>query len=806
MKRWSLRLGILMLVMTFTLAGYVTWIWRQAAPEVAGRLQVHGLRSPVEVIRDSNGVPHIFAGSLDDAILAQGYITAQDRLWQMDLLRRLANGELSEVFGNRTLDEDRKQRILGIRRTTLQQERSLPEVDLQCLRRYAEGVNAFLSSHRNRLPVEFHILRYRPSDWTPRDTLAICLWMGKLLGNSWQTDLMRERLYSKLDRKLVDRLLPESSPNDVLVVGGDCAQSPTAKPTSEKELREATSLLCQATTCFSEAAPNGLLFHLRETEFVPGGIGSNNWVVAGNRTASGKPILANDPHLPQTAPSIWYMTHLQVAGDLDVIGVTIPGAPGIILGHNQEIAWGATNLMADVQDLYIEEIHPQDRRLYRVNDSWQPIDEYQETIQVRGGNPEIATVRVTRHGPIVSSLGDHVLALRWAMLDAETTYPIADHLNRARNWEEFQAALKRFAGPPQNFVYADRKGNIGFLNAGKIPVRAKGDGAVPLPGAKSEYEWENYIPFEQLPRAFNPPSGMIITANNRIVGATFPFFLTHNWASPDRAHRIQNLLNANTTFRVDDMLRIQSDVYLDIHRLISKRILETINSEQMVRSREASRRRLEVLASYLQSYDFNARVDAVGASICEEFRKTCLEMVLRGILGNEWIIYRWMNENTLLEDILRTQPSELLPNTYPTYEAFDCACLLESLNRLELRFGSANPHDWRWGKYCPIEFKHPLGLLWPLTQWFNTGPCPQTGTPLTVKQTTPLVGVSMRMVVDLDDFDRSVNNITLGQSGHVFSSHYRDQFQHWLNAESYPMLFSTTRINEQAVSRLWLTP
>jgi len=806
MKRWLLRLGILMLVLTFTPVLYVIWVWFQAAPDVAGQLQVHGLHSPVEVTRDSIGVPHIFAANFDDAILAQGYITAQDRLWQMDLLRRLGNGELSEVFGNRTLDEDREQRILGVRRTVLQQERNLPATDLQCLRRYAEGVNAYLSSHRDRLPIEFHILRYQPSDWSPKDTLAICFWMGKLLSNSWKTDLMRERLYSKLDRKLVDRLLPEFSPNDVLMVGGDKAPSLTPKPTWEREPRTTTSLLRPAAPCSSEAASEGLLFNLRQSEPVPSGVGSNNWVVGGSRTASGKPILANDPHLPLTVPSIWYMTHLQVPADLDVIGVTIPGAPGIILGHNQEIAWGATNLMADVQDLYIEEIHPQDGRLYRVGGSWQRIDEYQETIQVKGGNPEIATVRVTRHGPIVSNLGGRVLALRWSMLDAEATYPFANHLDRARNWGEFQAALKQFVGPPQNFVFADRNGNVGFLDAGRIPVRAKGDGVVPLPGAKSEYEWEHYLPFEQLPRVFNPASGLILSANNRIVGTSFPIFLTHNWASPDRARRIQDVLNTKTGLRVRDMLKIQADVYSDVHRLISKRILEAIKSEQMAGMPEANPRRFEALASYLQSYDFNASVDSVGASICEEFRKTYLEMVLKGILGEEWKIYRWMNENTLLEDILRTQPRELLPNDHPDYESLARDCLLQSLNRLELRFGSVNPQDWRWGKYCPIEFKHPLGEFWPLSQLFNTGPYPQPGTPLTVKQTTPVVGVSMRMVVDLDDFDKSVNNITLGQSGQVLNSHYRDQFMPGLNAETFPMLFTNTEIRRQAASTLWLNP
>jgi penicillin amidase len=778
--------------------GYAYWLCFKAQSLIDGKIQLAGLKCPVEVIRDDIGIPHILAQTFDDAIFAQGYVTAQDRLWQMDLLRRLGYGELSEIFGPRALESDKEQRILGFKHLVAKQERNLPPADLHCLQRYTEGVNAFIGLHRDRLPVEFHVLGYKPSAWSPRDTLVLNLWMGKLLSTSWNVDLMREMLYQKLDRRIADEFMVEFSPNDLLVVGSDNL-FPAHQPYS-KALSSSTALtqLPVSSLAFDQLRP---LLALLDPTGLSEPVGSNNWVVAGERTAGGKPILANDPHLPPGVPSIWYMAHLEVPGILNVIGVTIPGAPGIILGHNENIAWGATNLGPDVQDLYIEKLHPQDPNRYLVNGDWQEIEQHQEIITVKGAKPEILKVRSTRHGPVLRELDSRVLALRWTILEERISVSIATKLNTARNWEEFLLAMQEFCGPVQNFVYADRQGNIAFLNAGKIPIRKQGDGSVPVPGETNDYEWTGYIPFDELPRSFNPASGMIVTANNRIVGKSYSHFLTHNWISPHRAHRIRQLLETKTKLKVVDMLKIQGDVHSSIHQIISTSILEAISH-----SNDLNKRQLDPIKSQLENWDYVASENSIGTTLCEEFRKTFLEEMLRNKLGEDWTLYQWFNSSTLVENMLRTRNMEFLPPKYSTYDEFILACLSEVQLRLKSRYKTSDLNSWRWGDYFPVEFRHPLGLFWPLTKIFNTGPYPQAGTPLTVKQTSSRVGVSMRMVVDFSDLDQSLNNLPLGQSGQIFSQHYRDQFDHWLKVQSYPMLFSLTKIKKAAVATLLLQP
>jgi penicillin amidase len=785
-----------------TTLAYGFWLCYRSRPETTGTLRLHGLERRVEVLRDAVGVPHIFAQSFDDAVFVQGYVTAQDRLWQMDLLRRLGYGELSEIFGPRTLESDREQRVLGFKRLVAQQEPNLPAEELHCLQRYAAGVNAFISTHRGRLPIEFELLRYQPSPWSPRDTLVLSLWMGKLLSTSWETDLMREMIYKRVDRSIADRLLVEFSPNDLLVVGSDGStslQQAVPTPVSAENHRQLAGLL-------TSSELHGLLFSWPSSAEAETLCGSNNWVVAGTRTVGGKPLLANDPHLPPSVPSIWYMVHLHVPDTLNVIGVTIPGAPGVVLGHNENIAWGATNLAADVQDLYVERVDPQDPLRYWAHGSWQRMEQYSETIKIKGEESQVIQVRSTRHGPVIKELSGRVLALRWTLLDPKVSLPIAVTLDKATSWEHFLRSMREFSGPPQNFVYADREGNIGFANAGKIPIRKRGDGSVPVPGDNDNYEWAGTIPFDQLPREFNPASGLIVTANNRVVGTSYPHFLTHQWASPHRARRIHDLLESTPRLQVSDMLRIQGDVYSSIHSLISGSILGALQNLGKTSVPSARQGQLNKIQAQLENWNYVASESSIGTTLCEAFRENFLEEVLRNKLGEDWSAYRWLNSSTCVEDLLRNRDLRFLPKKYPSYEVFILDCLLKAADRLTVRYQTATPDRWKWGEYLPAELKHPLGRFWPLTTLLNAGPVPQPGTPLTIKQTSSRVGVSMRMVVDFADLDQSLNNLTLGQSGQVFQSHYRDQFQHWLTAQSYPMLFTTAQIRKAAVAVLSLEP
>jgi penicillin G amidase len=398
-----------------------------------------------------------------------------------------------------------------------------------------------------------------------------------------------------------------------------------------------------------------------------------------------------------------------------------------------------------------------------------------------------------------------VLSLRWTLLRERISLPIQAELNAARNWNDFVKALEKYSGPVQNWVYADRSGNIGFLNAGSIPIRFTGDGSVPVPGETDAYEWIDEIPFAELPRLLNPPSGMIITANNRVVGKSYPYFLTRNWMSPHRARRIHQLLQAKPKLNSADMLQVQGDVYSSIHRLISQDILQAIRRARSTVA-GSSGDDWKAIETALDNYDYQAKPDSAGPTLCERFREVFLEEILKDKLGDDWKLYQWANRSTVVENILKSRDSEFLPKPFSSYESFILSCLNKSREQLKSRFNSDQPKSWAWGEYLPIEFKHPLATFWPLTRLLNTGPYPQPGAPLTIKQTTAGHGVSMRLVVDFSDLDQSYNNITLGQSGQPFSRHYRDQFQHWLTGKSFPMWFTVSKIRQQAASTLRLLP
>jgi penicillin amidase len=672
----------------------------------------------------------------------------------------------------------------------------LPSEDLHLLQQYAEGVNQFIQSHESRLPVEFYFLRYKPSPWVPGDTLVLNLWLGKLLSSSWKTDLMRELLFKKLEPKLASALLVERSPQDVLLIGTDNSEPPRVPSTPiEAGARQSFS---------ARLAVSEIRSLLTGNELVEQVAGSNNWAVSGQRTAGGKPILANDPHLPHSVPSIWYMAHLQVPNLFDVAGVTVPGAPLIILGHNENIAWGATNLTVDVQDLYVETVDPQKADRYLVNGQWKEMEVREERIAIKGRQPEILRVRQTRHGPVIQDLKDKVLALRWTLFQEHIALPIRPALNAASSWPEFVSAMESYSGPVQNFVYADRRGNIGFLNAGVVPIRASGDGTVPVPGDTDRYEWAGQIPSAELPHLLNPESGLIVTANNRLVGSSYPYFLTRNWVSPHRARRIEQLLDTRAKLEASDMLRIQNDVFLSIQGLISRSILQAI--ERNSKTTANSVQQWQQLVDQLNKSDFQARVESVGTSICEAFREVFLEEILKAKLGEDWGVYQWANRSTVVENILRDKDPAFLPAGFPSYESFILDCLGKTVERLKSRFRSSEPKRWAWGNYLPLEFKHPLAAFWPLTWLFNTGPYAQPGAPLAVRQTTANHGVSMRMVVDFSDMDHSFTNITLGQSGQPLSPHYRDQFEKWMDGQSCAIPFSQSKIRQEASATLRLMP
>jgi penicillin G amidase len=851
-KRLLISLLILLLLIIVGGGGWLYWRVRASLPQLDGTIQVAGLSAPFEVLRDARGVPHLRASSLQDLFFAQGYVTAQDRLWQMDLSRRLAEGELSEVFGERTLRLDLENRTLGFRQVS---QRALAELSPEArapLTAYANGVNAFIASHRGRLPIEFLLLNYQPRPWGESDSLGVALNLLKTLNTTWRTDLMRERIRAKLGPELSADLFPDHSPLDVPVAELSATPgrmpkktaSPSAdgsfrgvrQPTDDEESR--TSVISRA-RFLAEFTLSGqseiLLPRLRDqddseglgmTEAVPpgmtkevddptlaallsagdnrdAGLGSNNWVVSGAHTQSGKPLLANDPHLDHSVPSVWYMIHLKAPG-LNVIGVSLPGLPLVIIGHNEKIAWGVTNTGPDVQDLYSESFDSGAPNRYLHNGAWVDAEVREEVVKVRRKRDYRFTVKVTRHGPIVAHPGGRDLALRWTALEPHAFSALVNAVSKiglAQNWEMFTTALRDNTGPMQNFVYADRDGNIGYYAAAWVPIRKQGTGAVPMPGSTDDYDWTGYIPFEDLPHSYNPASGMIATANGRVVPDDYPYFITSDWESPFRTARIFQLLRAGKAFTVDDMLRIQTDIVTLEDSWLAGQLLKA-DFHHHPEDPDA-----QYAISLLRPWDGEARMDSAATLVCEVTRRALLERILKPKLGDDLSGYYWGMSTIFLENVLANNWTRWLPRGDSSFEETLIKSLEEGVKQIPNRVGSRSHDAWKWGNTIPLTFYHPLGQGFPLLgRLLDVGPFPQAGTATTVKATTSRHGPSMRMVVDLSTLDHSVQNITLGESGQAFSPYYQDQFDAWYNGRSFPMSFSDAAVEQATVHKLVLRP
>ncbi|MGE5703465.1 MAG: penicillin acylase family protein, partial [Clostridia bacterium] len=511
------------------------WMISKSEPVTNGQIAVSGLTQQVSVYRDGHGVPTIQASNLQDLYIAQGYVTAQDRLFQMDLSRRQASGQLSEVVGSVAIAKDKFFRTLGLRRAAEASWGNYSEEAKQILTWYAKGVNAFLeeSVRDNKLPIEFTLLGYQPQPWTPIDSLAIGKYMAYDLGGNWEAQAFRYYLLQNFPADKAFDLFP-SYPVDAptIIEAAQASNIDMAKSFASAVIPEEWN-------------------------------GSNNWVLSAEKSASGKPILANDPHLSLSTPAIWYETQL-IAPDMEVSGVIFAGIPGVILGNNRQIAWGVTNVGPDVQDLYIEERNPQNKNEFKYMGKWEPAQVLTEEIKVKGEASIPYEVVITRHGPIISEFAHdekpgQALALKWTALAPTTELQALLQFNRAKNWDEFKQALTYFQAPAQNFVFASIDGTIAYRANGQIPIRKKGDGAAPVPGWTDEYEWSGYIPWEKLPTAVNPPAGFIATANNKVVSDAYPYHLSHTWAQPYRHERILEVLNSKPKWKAEELKQLQLD-------------------------------------------------------------------------------------------------------------------------------------------------------------------------------------------------------------------------------------------------------
>lgn len=776
---------------------------RTALRPLDGKLEAAGLTSEVEVLTDRWGVPHVYAHDREDLYFAQGYLHAAERLWQVDVTRRLAQGRLAEVLGEFALPFDRFFRTLGLGRTARswldRMDDNTRRVGLSYHAGFAAGARAFPK------PVEYQILALEPEipgtlEEGVLTTFAIALLMAFALSPNWEFELLRLWLARALDPERAARLAP--------LVG---AETPSALPPSAS-----VAGLVRALT---EAA--------RQGGAAPGA-GSNNWVVSGARSVTGKPLLANDPHLKIQMPSLWMEMHL-ACPDLEAAGATLPGAPGILIGHNRRIAWGFTNTQADVADLYLERVSP-DGSEYEHAGEWHPVEVVREEIFVRHEpEPRAHEVRLTRHGPLLTStiqgnlnpqvregvVGD-ALAFRWIHHDVVSSQRSVEGINCASNWQEFREAAREWTSPGQNMVYADIDGNIGYQFTGVVPVRAAGrSGAAPAPGWTGEHEWEGEIPFDELPSSFNPESGFVATANHRIVDLDYPRHLTDDWEPPHRIRRIVALLTEKERLSAEDFARIQTDT----HSGMAEELVPLLLTAEVHPGRAAEARRL------VEGWDRRLDPESQGAAVFIVWCSKVAEGLFRPALGDELFdfYFRVRGWTTLwafdaMGDLLAHPEAEWVggsgSDNPAARDALVARALEEACDELEARLG-ADPAGWRWGRLHRVHFRHALTTAMPpLDELMSSGPFEAPGGDDTINRGVFNPGedygdaavASYRQIIDLSDFDRSLSVITGGNSGNPASPHYRDQSEMWLRGEYHPMPFTRGAVEAAAAGTLVLVP
>ncbi|MBV8719031.1 MAG: penicillin acylase family protein [Chloroflexi bacterium] len=770
-------------------AGAFGYLLRRPLPPLDGEIRVKGVSGMVEIVRDRWGIPHISAREPVDAYFGQGFCHAQDRLWQMELTRRLACGRLAEVFGQEALDVDRFQRRIGLHRAA-QAEWLTADTDLRdSLRAYAAGVNACLDGliASKKLPPEFVLARFEPAHWEPTDTLAFARYLAHSQSPNWESELVRSRLIARVGYAQAASLEPE-------VWQPQTGALPHLEDWGPPEMPES-----------GELPP---------LELAGGPLASNAWAVSGTRSSTGKPLLANDPHMFPRFPSVFYEAHLAAGGELNVAGGSVPGAPGILIGHNRHIAWGITASMADVSDLYVERLDPGDARRTEFAGRWETGSLVRETIPVKGRTkPWLEEVLLTsRHGPLltptVSIPDEHrSLALRSMVLEAPSAAAALLRINRARSWDEFREAARGWGTPAMNLTYADAEGNIGYQLVGKVPIRERGEGLVPSPGWSGQYEWRGSIPFDDLPHAFNPPDGLWANANHN-VAKNSPYFFTREFIDPARYHRIRQVLESKERHSAVDFGALQADEV----SLPARRVADLLVQHQVPANR------LEAMAlDELRHWDGRVSADSAAASIYEVFRNELIRARHAELVGDLVPALLGVGAHPLLAAVnshyfLQTQRVLSFMEQSPEDPVIGRA-FRSSVAWLGRRLG-ANVVDWHWGRLHQLHLEHALSLKKPLGLMFNVPRFAWGGDLETVraggswpdsfKASGPIS--AYRFIADCGDWDNSLSCIPGGQSGQRGSPHYADQVDAWRRVAYHPLSFTRPAISRVQRHNLRLIP
>jgi penicillin amidase len=809
---------------------------RRSFPQIDGEVRIPSLDAAVEIIRDTNGIPHIYASTTHDLFMAQGYVHAQDRFWQMDFWRHIGQGRLAELFGSSEVDSDTFLRALGFTRLSEEEFAVLDDQSKSILESYAEGVNAYLAERQGtRLSFEYAALvlknrGYEPEPWDPIDTLSWARMMAWDLGANMGDEIARAVLAGSLPRSRVDELypsypsdrpyiLPESSP----YAGGDPVGRSLATGLADVDL---SALLSTAAS-----RVDGLNDLLGESGAE---IGSNNWVVAGSKTASGLPLLANDPHLSIQMPSIWYEVGLHCDGDcpFDVTGFSFAGVPGVVIGHNDRIAWGVTNLAADTQDLYIERLNPDDPNQYEVDGQWVDLEVRTEVIEIAGTTPTEIEVKTTRHGPIISDRYDplenfgreagievptnYAVAFRWTALEPARLVHAVLGINEAANWDEFREAVSRWDIAGQNFVYADVEGNIGYQSSGRVPIRSVGDGRWPVAGWDGASEWTGFVPFEEMPTVLNPPEGFLHSANQHVVDGSYPYFLAYDLAYGYRGARIVDVLSdAN---QVD--IGFITDLQRDSRNLNAEEVVPALLDLRTDQPVAGEAQHLLNEWANLGDDAFQQRADLPGAALYASVWRHILRLTFHDEMPERF----WPDGGSRWSEVvlrLLAQPSNPWWDLASTSEVEDRDQILErallaAMAELTDRLGN-DPDEWRWGDLHEATFRNATfgesGIA-PLEWLFNRGPYAVDGGRSIVNATSwdasesyEVVALpSMRMIVDLSDFERSRTVHPTGQSGHIYHLHYIDMAEDWVANNLHPMHWDRSAIEADSEGVLTLKP
>lgn len=785
-----IKWGLISILGLFVIVIAAVYIYlKSTLPDYEGEITLKAITDDVRIIRDSYGMPHIYAGNDNDAYFALGYSMAQDRMFHMDMVRRAVRGQLAEILGSPLVKIDKLFRTITAGKSIEDITNQYPPEIKEAGKSFADGVNAYLQNRKGPLPIEFTILGYEPKPWKFSDGVAVHYYMAWDLNGAFANEMRYASVIKKVGEALAKEIFPDY---------------PAGYPTIIPEGSTTLDFLKTLTAA-------------REKLGVEGGGASNSWVVSAKKSATGKPILANDPHLGHGAPGIWYEAHL-VTPNMNVSGSILPGIPYVVIGANEHVAWGFTNVMADDADFYIEKLNPENPEQYEYNGKWESMHTKTEVIKVKGADDVTFNVRSTRHGPVIDDVNEFeestntAITMRWSAYEKLEAIQAFQLMNRAKSIDDLEFAVQYFKCPGQNWVYADDQGNIGYWAAVGIPIRENFEGVLPLKGWDDEHEWKGYAPTKAQPHLRNPERGWIATANNKHIGGDYPHTISHYYVAPDRFLRIQELLTEKDKLNVADFQRMHSDFYVMLAKDWVPIIQKSLANENLTPGEQKS-------ISALKQWDFVAGADSIEASIFHAFLNALVKNTFEKRLGQD-LYQQYIKSNDMVIKALRDMMNQGTSTWFDNPETAQVENLSQVVTKsfkdgvsyLEKEMGD-NIDKWNWGTIHTLTLKHPFGRASGLMAFFfDIGPFPMGGSLSTVNPqpyrfTKPwdgYHGASLRYIIDFADRKNSKRVIPAGISGNFMSPHYDDQVDLWRTGRYRPFVLDRESIDADARYELTL--